>query len=451
MATINIVVTVANPGSGNRYYLDGVLQATISAIPGNTYKFDQADGTNSGHPLRLSITSNGTHSGGSAYTDGVTTSGTPGSGGAYTQIVVDATTVQTLYYYCTNHSNMGGSFNVGSSSTIQLQDRDGFPVQNFSADQTSVGQIYYNSASGTFKGVLAGGVSIGTWSSSGALNTARTAGLLAGSLTAGLYAGGNTPPSSQVSEEYNGTSWTNGNSMVEAARNDQYGFGTQTAALSAGGVVGATGNKSKLVELYNGTSWTAGTDINQTRAAGGSAGKAQTAGIIFGGKDSTGPGNTDNADTEYWNGSTWAQEADLNTAGAYVAGGGTYTSALCGVGGNRPAQNESWDGTSWSEISEQNTYRDQSGGSADSNVSGLIYAGEAPPVTTITEAWNGTTWTEVADMGTARSLGSGATGGQSGGASSALGVGGQIAPGARTGLTEEWVAADIQVKTLTTS
>ena len=46
---------------------------------------------------------------------------------------------------------------------------------------------------------------------------------------------------------------------------------------------------------------------------------------------------------------------------------------------------------------------------------------------------------------------SGATGGQSGGASSALGVGGQIAPGARTGLTEEWVAADIQVKTLTTS
>jgi len=291
----------------------------------------------------------------------------------------------------------------------------------------------------------------GTWSSSGALNTARFTGLLAGSLTAGLYAGGNTPPSTQVSEEYDGTSWTNGNSMVEAARNDMYGFGTQTAALSAGGVVGATGNKSKLVELYNGTSWTAGTDINQTRAAGGSAGKAQTAGIIFGGKDSTGPGNTDNADTEYWNGSTWAQEADLNTAGAYVAGGGTYTSALCGVGGNRPAQNESWDGTSWSEISEQNTYRDQSGGSADSNVSGLIYAGEAPPVTTITEAWNGTTWTEVADMGTARSLGSGATGGQSGGASSALGVGGQIAPGARTGLTEEWVAADIQVKTLTTS
>jgi len=332
-----------------------------------------------------------------------------------------------------------------------LKTFSGFPVQNLSSDSTSVGQIYYNTSSGSFKAVKDGGAPIGTWSSSGAMNTARTGGLVAGSLTAGLYAGGNTPPSTQASEEYDGSSWTNGNSMVEAARDGVYGFGTQTAALSAGGAVGATGNKSKLVELYNGTSWTAGTDINQTRAAGGSAGKAQTAGIIFGGKDSTGPGNTDNADTEYWNGSTWAQLADLNTAGAYMAGGGTYTSALCSVGGNRTSKNESWNGTSWSEISEQNTYRDQSGGSADSNVSGLIYAGEAPPVSAKTESWDGTTWTEVADMATARSFGSGATGGQSGGASSALAVGGQIAPGARSALTEEWSAAAFEVKTLTTS
>jgi hypothetical protein len=331
------------------------------------------------------------------------------------------------------------------------KDINGFPVQNLSSDSSNVGQIYYNSTSGSFKAVSDGGAPIGSWSSGGALNTARTAGGLAGSLTAGLYFGGNTPPSTQLTEEYNGTAWANGNNMVEAARDNMYGFGTQTSALSAGGTVGATGNKSKLVEYYNGTSWTAGTDINQTRAAGGSAGSSQTSGIIFGGKDASGPGNTDNADTEYWNGSTWAQLADLNTAGAYMAGGGTYNSALCSVGGNRPAQNESWNGSSWSEISEQNTFRDQSGGAADSNTSGLIYAGEAPPVTAKTEAWNGTTWTEVGDMGTARSIGSGGSGGQSGGASSALGVGGQIAPGARSALTEEWTAAAFEVKTLTTS
>ena len=92
MATITITVTVSNPGSGNKYYLDGALQYTYIATPGNTYKFDQADNSNSGHPLRLSITSDGTHNSGSAYTTGVTTSGTPGSANAYTQIEVTGTT-----------------------------------------------------------------------------------------------------------------------------------------------------------------------------------------------------------------------------------------------------------------------------------------------------------------------------------------------------------------------
>ena len=131
MATITLAVTVVNVSGANYYFIDGVRQATISATPGNTYKFDQADSSNSGHPLRLSITSNGTHSGGSAYTTGVTTYGTPGSAGAYTQIEVTATTVQALYYYCTNHSNMGGSFNTGSSATVQYQDREGSQYKTF--------------------------------------------------------------------------------------------------------------------------------------------------------------------------------------------------------------------------------------------------------------------------------------------------------------------------------
>ena len=102
MATITITVTVSNPGSGNKYYLDGVLQATYVATPGNTYKFDQADSSNSGHPLRFSTTSGGSHSGGSEYTTGVTTNGTPGQAGAYTQIVV-ASGAPVFYYFCTIH------------------------------------------------------------------------------------------------------------------------------------------------------------------------------------------------------------------------------------------------------------------------------------------------------------------------------------------------------------
>lgn len=104
-------VTVANPGYGNKYYLNGSLQLTVNLSEGSTYRFDQSDSSNSGHPLRFSTTSDGTHGGGSQYTTGVTTSGTPGSSGAYTQITV-ASGAPTLYYYCTNHSGMGGQANT---------------------------------------------------------------------------------------------------------------------------------------------------------------------------------------------------------------------------------------------------------------------------------------------------------------------------------------------------
>ena len=106
-----LTVTVANPGSGNKYYIDGVQQATLTLNEGSTYKFDQSAGTNNNHPLRFSTTSDGTHSGGTEYTTGVTTDGVPGNTGAYTQIVV-ATGAPTLYYYCTNHSGMGGQANT---------------------------------------------------------------------------------------------------------------------------------------------------------------------------------------------------------------------------------------------------------------------------------------------------------------------------------------------------
>ena len=111
----NYAVTVASGtniyGSGNKYYINGSVSPTLTLNEGDTYWFDQSDSSNSSHPLRFSTTPNGTHNSGSQYTTGVTTTGTPGSAGAYTKITV-ASGAPTLYYYCTNHSGMGGQANT---------------------------------------------------------------------------------------------------------------------------------------------------------------------------------------------------------------------------------------------------------------------------------------------------------------------------------------------------
>lgn len=108
-----LTITVSNPGYGNRYYVSSYSgpAPTITLNEGSTYRLDQSDASNSGHPLRFSTTSDGTHGGGTQYTTGVTTNGTPGTSGAYTQITV-ATGAPTLYYYCQVHSGMGGQANT---------------------------------------------------------------------------------------------------------------------------------------------------------------------------------------------------------------------------------------------------------------------------------------------------------------------------------------------------
>ena len=102
-----LVITVADVDGANKYHIGGSQQATVNLVEGNTYRFDQSASSNAGHPLRLSTTSNGSHASGSEYTTGVTTNGVPGTDDAYTQITV-AIGAPTLYYYCTQHSGMGG-------------------------------------------------------------------------------------------------------------------------------------------------------------------------------------------------------------------------------------------------------------------------------------------------------------------------------------------------------
>ena len=102
-------------GSSNGYTLDGVESPFLELKAGNTYRFDQADSSNSGHPLLFYYDPAKT----TAFSTGVTTNGTPGSAGAYTQIVVADTTPHILYYQCSSHAHMGNR--VGINSKV-LQD-----------------------------------------------------------------------------------------------------------------------------------------------------------------------------------------------------------------------------------------------------------------------------------------------------------------------------------------
>ena len=109
---ITFIVTVyPKTGGGNAFYIDGVERPVLTLIEGKTYRFDTSNSTTALHPFRLSTTSDGTHAGGSIYSDNVTIVGTQGQSGSYLQIVVVSGT-PTLHYFCTVHSGMGNQINT---------------------------------------------------------------------------------------------------------------------------------------------------------------------------------------------------------------------------------------------------------------------------------------------------------------------------------------------------
>ena len=83
-------------GSASGYVIDGFESPVLDFKSGNTYKFDQSDGSNIGWTLRFYLESDKT----TIYTAGLSSNATAGSAGAYVQLIVDDNTPSKLFYRC---------------------------------------------------------------------------------------------------------------------------------------------------------------------------------------------------------------------------------------------------------------------------------------------------------------------------------------------------------------
>ena len=101
-----------NQGSALGYLIDGVEAPFLHLIPGNVYRFDQSDSSNSGHPIGFYFTNDKQGS----HVSGVTTFGTPGSSGAYTDILITDITPSGLSYQCQAHGYMGHAFTTNTAT-----------------------------------------------------------------------------------------------------------------------------------------------------------------------------------------------------------------------------------------------------------------------------------------------------------------------------------------------
>ena len=304
-------------------------------------------------------------------------------------------------------------------------------------------------------------ITAGTWASTGSMTQPGSGKSATGTQTAGLAWGGyvTSNTQTQVTELYDGTSWTPGGSLPN--QNGQggivgaSGFGTQTAAVSAGGwSQGPADYYYTTCWKYNGTSWSATGAISPGRARVGPGAGTETAGLTQGGVNpGNSPPNIYLTNTDHFDGSTWTAGGVLPDGRAYAGICGTDTAALQMGGYNNPpslsySTSFDYNGSSWTAAGTMLApgYGGSHMGGAAANAS-LVVGGPPGQNTNLSQSYNGTNWHTMPSVTTARTDGSCGLGTQT----AALAIGNAPAPASV--VCEEFTGetSAVNIETLTTS
>ena len=295
-------------------------------------------------------------------------------------------------------------------------------------------------------------ITAATFSSGGSLNTARWGLGGCGTQTAGIVFGGRNPPVGQdlaLSEEYNGTSWSEGPDLGQATRVCGKGTGTQTAALKHGGHYGSPSTRYKVAEEYDGSSWTNGGTSTNAHDGTMQIG-TQTAAASCGGYDGA-PMN----ETEEYNGTSFSTANAMTYSGYSGGASGPQTAAVV-FGGGYPAvfSSSEYDGTNWTAggtlAPKQGGYGTCGNTGNGSQTAAIGAGGYAPGPSFLSNSftYDGTVFSTGPNISTGRNeLASG------GPNSNFFVAGGLISTGSASNLTEEFTeeTTAVNVKTLTQS
>jgi hypothetical protein len=327
----------------------------------------------------------------------------------------------------------------------------GKKIKKVSSDPSSGldGEMWYNSTTGTLRGLALSEA----WISATAMPIQNYGAGAAGTQTALVYFGGSTydgsAPFPRVSTtlEYNGSGWASSGAYT-GSLNYLGGCGTQTAAMGAGGFSG-TANTTASAE-YNGSTWTAGNSMSQQRMnMGANFIGIQTAAAVVGGDQY--PSTPRSVSTvEEYDGTNFSSAtaypmviqnivcAGPQTAG-WVAGG---QSDITPPSPNTIRNNVNfYDGTNWTASTALPVATHRAGG-CGTQTAALFFGGQlASPTTPLTTAYgfDGTSWTAKPSLSLGRVYI--ASGGVSTTSTAAIGAGGYDPGPGSTSATEEFTVS----------